>query len=360
MNPFKPLLTLLLALPLLSTPGLEPVTGFGPNREGGRAGRIYMPAQPDGRIVLMIREAAAPHEPPGPELIGEVRRMVEAGCAVALLQIEPRNGVLRFNDFLHERVWRGVIHDLRGRMPRVRERLILLPPGHVLLDPVPFFEYRRETLFLDISVPSARRPFPGYLRVNSGAFGLDLPMYLADQGFAIAHVPDPFAELNLTRDESIRMIRAAAKTFREQARPHGHQGGLGLGGRSKHGMAAAVMGAGGTHADVPPEERVQVVIAMTDTLHPPTRHEDFVAAGHRSDGPADPNEDRGSPVTLLNPGAPAFYLCDAHGRRSRQVDRMIDALTSNRVPFAQGWGEDLPNFIRKHPDEIMRFLRDRL
>ena len=105
---------------------------------------------------------------------------------------------------------------------------------------------------------------------------------------------------------------------------------------------------------------MQAVIAMTDTLHPPTRHEDFVEAGHRSDGPADPKDARGSAVELLDPGAPAFYLCDAHGRRSRQVDRMIEVLTLNRVPFAQGWGEDLPNYIRKTPDNILAFLREHL
>lgn len=99
------------------------------------------------------------------------------------------------------------------------------------------------------------------------------------------------------------------------------------------------------------------ILAITDTYDPATRSEDFIAAGIRVDGnPGEDNADRYSPVRMVGPGGPAYFLMDAHGRTTRQSKRMIEALEKAGLPYQQTWYADMPNYVKKSGDAPVRFL----
>lgn len=352
-----------LCLMLTALVGLEPVERVRLDRKGERTAAIYQGPTIDGRLVLVLAESADPDGEPDRDLAERITRWTTAGALVGMIEIAPRPRPPAPAEPLHDKLWRAVVDNLQGRLPAgTHQRLLFVPPGHDLAPAVRFFEHRGRALHLDLVHPTGTgQPAPALLRIESGLFGADLAFWLADTGFAMAQIPDPFYDLGMDGTTAVAYGRAAAAALRAQARESGLNGRIGILGKSKHGFAAALIGAGATYSGSDPAGDLQAVIAMTDTLDPATRAEDFRAAGIRVDGnPGEADDPRGSPVTLLRPGGPAFFLCHAHGRTTRQSLRLIEVLDRHRVPYLQAWYEDRPRYAPRTGEAMRAFLIEHL
>lgn len=354
-----PLRTVICGLLLVaSITALEPARELKISKDGTQRIMLYHGDRVDGRIVLMVCESATPDNRPDGEALVRIAAMVRGGCIVAALELPTRQRPLGDKLGYSERTWNGALSAARERLGDADPRMVFLTPGQELADPVTFTAPNGREIHLDIAHPAGGAPAHGLIRLRSGMFGADPIFHLAENGYATAQIPDPFYDLKLTTGEqAIAYARAAAAAFRGQAKALGLSGKLVIGGKSKHGFASALMAAGSTYTGSDPAGSYQAVLAMTDTYDPDTRDEDFRAAGIKVDGnPGEGGDARGSPARLLRAGGPAFYLCDAHGRTTRQSERMIAALVAAGVPYQQSWYKDKPNFVPKTGTSIVRFL----
>jgi hypothetical protein len=344
----------LLIIPTLAA--LEPAQELRLSKEGTQRIVLYHGSQVDGRVVLMITESATPDNRPDAEPLERIAAMVRGGCIVAVLELPIRPRPLEKIGY-SEKSWYGAISAAGARLGKADMRLVFLAPGQQLADPITITAPNGKVVHLDIAHPVGGAPAHGAIRLRSGLFGADTFFCLAEHGYATAQIPDPFYDLKLSGAEAITYAQTAASAFRSQTKTLGLSGKLVIGGKSKHGFASALMGAGSSYAGSDPASSYQAVLAMTDTYDPETRDADFIAAGIKVDGnPGTGNDSRGSPVKMVRAGGPAFYLCDAHGRTSRQCERMMEALTAAGVPYQQSWLKDKPNYVPKTNTNIVKFL----
>jgi len=335
----------------------EPVAVSQAAKDGSLPIPIFAPARPDGRVVLMLDDGEPVAGLPGGRTGERVRSLVERGCVVAVMGTSGKVDPMQAGDSPYEKAWRGVFSQaqkvLKERGAPGEARLVFLAPGCELADPIPFYRHEGRELMMDVAYhPNA--PSRGVVvRVQSGMFGADFVFRAAHHGYATVEIPDPFAQLQLGQ-EVPAYARAVAETLRRHSKPLNLNGAIAIGGKSKHGYSAGVLGA---NREAQTDRRLfQAAIVVTDTLDPATRNDDFQAAGIEPPSGSGCPDATFSPFHLVKPGGPAYYIRDAHGRVSRQSRRMIEALEAAKLPYEQSWYPGEAHYVPPSAISIVRFL----
>jgi hypothetical protein len=333
---------------------------------------IHIPTEgkADGRVVLLLHGGDWQGHPADYDANAHAASLAARGCVVFAADLRPISPRARAaSSKVFEQNWRGIVDNHAARLAGENYRVIPVPAGFDLADPIPFYQAGPQLQTLDLVYPLAGAPAPTLIRIDSRLFGMETTFYLATQGFALAIVRDPRNDLKLPPEQIGQYGAAAARAIRANADRLRLNGRVGIFGLSKHGFAAGLIGAYNPRLLTPPVNAlhgehsgaIDAVGMFTDSYDPPTRDADFKVAGHRVDqNPGDHHDDAASPVRVLTRGAPAYLLTDAHRRPSRQVLRMIEALQRCEVPFEQTWYPDQPNYARKSKETIRDFFRRHL
>jgi hypothetical protein len=327
-------------------------------KEGSAPRPLFLPSKPDGRVVFYLHPGPATAGLPEGPVGRQIESLVSRGCVVAMMGTGAPIDALTASGDIFEKSWRGIWTAVenywKSKGSGGEMRMIYMMPGTELADPIPFFEHKKTPLYLDVVYRPEEPPRGIVVRVQSGVFGAEPIFRAAAHGYATVQIPDPFHILGLSGDAVEAYARAIATTLQKHRERLRLNGALAIGGKSKHGYASGVLGAvRGTDG----KALFHAILAITDTYDPATRSEDFIAAGIRVDGnPGEDNADRYSPVRMVGPGGPAYFLMDAHGRTTRQSKRMIEALEKAGLPYQQTWYADMPNYVKKSGDAPVRFL----
>lgn len=333
---------------------------------GGVTVRVYAPPKEsaDGRVVLLLHGGDWALHPKDFDVSRTSAEWVARGCVVIAADLSGLPEKSRSNGVYLERFWRGPVNAYAEKYAGKDFRTLPVPAGFDIAAPIPFYQHGEKTHTLDLVYPTHGEPQPTIISIWSGTFGLGVVFDMAVSGYAVAVVRDPRYELKLPPMEIARYGAAAARAIRAQAGDKRLTDKIGIIGKSKHGFCAGLIGAynptitpepGAMHAAF--SGRLDAIGMVTDSYDPPTRAEDYKAAGHAVDeSGGEVYEDAGSPVRVLASGAPPFLLADAHGRNSRQVDRMVEALEKHGVAYQQMWNKTGAHFIEKSTANTRKFF----
>ena len=364
-----PTVVWLAALSAAACPTAQAVEPVETKTAGNVQIRVFAPPKEkaDGRVLMLLHGGNWPLHPKDFDVSKTAATYVARGCVVIAADLSGLPEKARSNYYYYERFWRGPVNDYAEKYAGKGFRTLPVPAGFEVADPIAFYKQGEQTYALDLVYPASGDPQPTIVSIWSGTFGLEAVFDMAVSGFAVATVRDPRYEFKLAPQEIARYGAAAARAIRANARNHHLTDKIGIIGKSKHGFCAGLIGAYSPTIAPEPQAmhdtfsgRIDAVGMITDSYDPATRAEDYKAAGHAVDENPGDHDDAGSPVRVLAKGAPPFLLADAHGRNSKQVDRMVEALTKHGVPYQQMWNKEGANFVAKNTVNVRVFFEQNL
>lgn len=252
---------LLLFLPIAATAtAFTPVETTLVKHGEGVPVNVYAPPREkaDGRVVLLLHGGDWGLHPAEWDTGKQAADLVQRGCLVIAADLSRLTAKSRADTFkVYEHMWRGLVNNYAAKYAGAKPRLLPVPAGFGLADPITFYRAGKEEITLDLIYPQAGQPSPTLIRIDSGTFGLQQTFSLVVAGFATAIVRDPRNDLNLLLVEVGRYGAAAARALRANAEKYRLSGKIGIYGLSKHGFCAGLIGAY--------NPRIQ---ATPDDLHP--------------------------------------------------------------------------------------------